>query len=108
MPAQFRLLDLTAATVAPAQVIASGSWHHVRAELGAQIKDDRRRARRRPGCTLYLYADNARTNLSEISRQRVEADDIGIYLKLNMGDDPHAATFTRYRLEKIDERSKSI
>lgn len=108
MPAQFRLIDLTAATVAPAQVIASGSWHHVRAELGAQVKDDRRRARRRPGCTLYLYADNARANLTEITRAQVEADEIGVYLELNMADDPHARTFTRYRLEKIDERSKSI
>lgn len=108
MPAQFRLIDLTAATVAPAQVIASGSWHHVRAELGAQIKDDRRRARRRPGNTLYLYADNARTNLTEITRAQVEAADVGVWLDLNLADDPNAATFTRYRLEKIDERSKSI
>ena len=108
MPAQFRLIDLTAATISPAATIVEGAWHHVRAELGAQLKDDRRRARMRPGCTLYLYADNARTNLTEITRARVEADDIGIYLELNMGDDPHAATFTRYRLEKIDERSKSI
>ena len=104
MPAQFRLIDLTAATVAPAQAVASGPWHHVRAELGAQIKDDRRRARRRPGCTLYLYADNARTNLSEITRAQVEAAELGIWLDLNLADDPHAATFTRYRLEKIDER----
>ena len=104
MPAQFRLIDLTAATVAPAQVIASGSWHHVRAELGAHLKDDRRRARRRPGCTLYLYADNARTNLTEITRAQVEAADVGVWLDLNMSDDPHARTFTRYRLEKIDER----
>lgn len=108
MPAQFRLIDLTAATVAPAQVIASGSWHHVRAELSAQIKDDRRRARMRPGCTLYLYADNARTNLTEITRAQVEAADVGVWLDLNLADDPHARTFTRYRLEKIDERSKSI
>ena len=108
MPAQFRLIDLTPGAISPAQEITRGAWHHVRAELGAQIKDDRRRARRRPGCTLYLYADNARTNLTEISRQRVEADDIGVYLELNLTDDPHAATFTRYRLEKIDERSKSI
>lgn len=108
MPAQFRLIDLTAATISPAQEITRGAWHHVRAELGAQIKDDRRRARRRPGCTLYLYADNARANLTEITRARVEADDIGVYLELNMADDPNAATFTRYRLEKIDERSKSI
>ena len=108
MPAQFRLIDLTAATVAPAQVIASGSWHHVRAELGAQLKDDRRRARRRHGCTLYLYADSARTNLSEITRQRVEAAYVGVWIDLNLADDPRAVTFTRYRLEKIDERSKSI
>lgn len=104
MPAQFRLIDLTAVPVAPAQVIASGSWHHVRAELGAQLKDDRRRARMRPGCTLYLYADNARTNLSEITRAQVEAAELGIWLDLNMSDDPRAATFTRYRLEKADER----
>lgn len=104
MPAQFRLIDLTPGTISPAQEITRGAWHHVRAELGAQLKDDRRRARRRPGCTLYLYADNARTNLTEISRQRVEADDIGVYLELNLADDPRAATFTRYRLEKIDER----
>ena len=104
MPAQFRLIDLTAATVAPAQIIASGSWHHVRAELGAQLKDDRRRARMRPGCTLYLYADNACTNLSEITRAQVEAAELGVWLDLNMSDDPHAATFTRYRIEKADER----
>ena len=108
MPAQFRLIDLTAATISPAATIVTGTWHHVRAELGAQIKDDRRRARRRPGCTLYLYADNARTNLTEITRAQVEAADVGVWLDLNMSDDPHARTFTRYRLEKIDERSKSI
>ena len=108
MPAQFRLIDLTMVVHAGGHTIVEGAWHHVRAELGAQIKDDRRRARMRPGCTLYLYADNARANLTEITRARVEADDIGIYLELNLADDPRAATFTRYRLEKIDERSKSI
>ena len=108
MPAQFRLIDLTMVMHAGSHTIAEGAWHHVRAELGAQLKDDRRRARRRPGCTLYLYADNARTNLTEITRAQVEAADVGVWLDLNMSDDPHAATFTRYRLEKIDERSKSI
>ena len=108
MPAQFRLIDLTMVLHAGSHTIASGSWHHVRAELGAQIKDDRRRARMRPGCTLYLYADNARTNLTEITRAQVEAADVGVWIDLNMSDDPNARTFTRYRLEKADERSKSI
>lgn len=108
MPAQFRLIDLTPGTISPAQEITRGAWHHVRAELGAHLKDDRRLARMHPGCTLYLYADNARTNLTEITRAQVEAADVGVYLELNLADDPHAWTFTRYRLEKIDERSKSI
>ena len=108
MPAHFRLIDINAHLQPATAVIASGSWHHVRAELGAQLKDDRRRARMRPGCTLYLYADNARTNLTEITRAQVEAADVGVWIDLNMADDPHARTFTRYRLEKIDERSKSI
>lgn len=102
MPTQFRLIDLTMVMHAGSHTIAQGAWHHVRAELGAHLKDDRRRARLRPGCTLYLYADNARANLTEITRAQVEAADVGVWLDLN------ARTFTRYRLEKIDERSKSI
>ena len=40
----------------------------------------------------------------EITRAQVEAADVGVWLDLNMSDDPRAATFARYRLEKIDER----